>query len=308
MVEILVATYQGEAYIAEQLDSLLAQEYTDFHITAQDDCSHDGTFAILQEYQRKYPEKISATRRAENSGSAWVNFMELMTTCRADYLMLCDQDDVWLPDKITKTLAKTQEMEARLGQETPILVHTDLIVVDERLQTIQPSFRRVMNADYSKTSLNYILIQNILTGCTAMYNRALANLLAEIPDYMVMHDWWLSLVASAFGRMDHIRDATIRYRQHGGNQVGASDTRTLRYKLGRFIHGEGVRKALRQTYAQAEAFLSMYGSRCTAEQIALLEAYVGIPKLSKAGRLRCVRQNRFWKNTAVRKLGQILFI
>ena len=309
MISILMATYNGESYIGEQIESLLAQMVQDFALYIRDDCSTDNTYAIAQTYAQAHPGKIVVSRGQENSGSAKHNFMCLMIEHnRDDYIMLCDQDDVWLPDKVEKTFKKLQEMEKKHGIETPLLVHTDLCVVDGALRVVEPSFKAAMNADYSKTGLNQLLVQNTLTGCTAMYNRALAELLREEPPYMVMHDWWLMLVAAAFGKIGQLDEQTILYRQHSQNQIGAKNVNTLRYKLDRFFHGEEVRAALRQTYGQSESFLSVYGEMLSPDQRNLLRQYMETPKLSKLARWKRVRSLGTLKNGFSRNVAHFLYI
>jgi hypothetical protein len=207
--------------------------------------------------------------------------MNMMMRIRDDYIMLCDQDDVWLPNKIEKSLRKIKQMEAIHGKETPLLVHTDLIVTDEDLNIISPSFKKAMKADYNRTSLNQQIIQNTLTGCTVIYNRALAEKINAEPKYMVMHDWWLMLIASAFGRIGHIDDATVLYRQHRKNEVGAKDVRTLKYKIHKLINFGEVKQALDETYRQTASFLQMYRYELRPDQTRMLKCYTEFPKYSK---------------------------
>lgn len=308
IVTILMATYNGERFVAEQLDSLLTQTYRNIRIVISDDCSADKTWSILEKYAQRYPSIISIGQRACNSGSPWRNFMELMTGNDGDYLMLCDQDDVWNREKVERSLKKVMQLEALNGKTTPVLVHTDLCVTDERLNVTAASFKKTMNADYGKTTLNYVLIQNIVTGCTAIYNRALSEKIRSIPDYMIMHDWWLLLAASAFGVVDHLDEPTMLYRQHGGNDVGAQDTRTLAYKAKRLMNGGQIRQVLQNTVEQARAFRKEFGPELNRRNAALVEAYIQMGECRKLKAVRIAAKNRFWKNTLVRKLGQLLFM
>lgn len=308
MIAILTATYNGERYLAQQLDSLLGQSVQDFVVYLCDDCSTDRTYEIATEYAQKYPDKFICTRNARNSGSAKHNFIRMMIQHKAEYVMLCDQDDVWLPDKIERTLGKMRELEQKEGAHTPLLVHTDLVVVDEQLKIISPSFIKALNANYRRTQLHQIVIQNTLTGCTAMYNRALAELVFAEPAYMVMHDWWLILIASAFGKVAHLEEGTVLYRQHEGNSIGAKDVRTLRYKLDRFVHNREVRQALAQTYEQAESFLALFCELLSQEQRRFLRDYCAIPAQSKGRRLLSVLRLRTFKYGFSRRVAQLLFL
>jgi hypothetical protein len=215
---------------------------------------------------------------------------------------------VWLPSKIEITLAKMQVMEAEHGADTPLLVHTDLRVVDEKLETVSPSYKAAMNADYSKTKLRNLIIQNTVTGCTAMYNRALAELIIGTPQYMVMHDWWLVMVASAFGSIASLEGQTVLYRQHSGNEIGAKDVRTLRYKINKLINYSEVKEAIRITYLQAQSFLGLYESKLSSEQKALLSIYCDIPNHCKLVRWITICRLGVLKNGIARKIANFIFI
>jgi len=303
-----LSVYNGEQFIADQLDSLLQQTYQDFHIYACDDCSTDSTYAIIQDYCARYPGRIAATRSAQNSGGAKHNAIRLMIEHREDYLMLCDQDDVWLPNKIEITLAKLKEMENRYGIDVPLMVHTDLEVVDAQLETIQPSFWAAMNSNCYKNKLHNLVIQNIITGCTVMYNRALAELIWAEPGFMVMHDWWLGLAAAAFGYIEPMEIQTIKYRQHANNDIGAKDVRTMSYKFKRLLNYGEVKHAVNMTYRQAESFLEMYRERLTAEQIRLLVEYSAMPNHNKVKKWITICRLGTFKNGVGRKIAQFLFI
>lgn len=308
MIAILMATYNGEKYIAEQINSLLRQSVQDFMLYISDDHSTDTTFDIICRYAEKYPQKIVVTQNAQNTGSAKHNFIRMMMQHKQDYVMLCDQDDVWKPDKIALTLQKMQEMVQKYGSDMPLLVHTDLEVVDENLHAVSQSFRHAMNANYERTALHQIVIQNTLTGCTAMYNRALANLIVEEPSYMVMHDWWLILIAAAFGKIGHIDDCTIYYRQHRGNLIGAKNVRLLSYRLNRLLNSEDIKRAIAETYRQANAFLHTFSHLLHEEQVSLLQQYCSIPTRGKIGRVYLTVKLGTWKNGFSRRVAQFIFI
>ena len=308
MISILMTSFNGERFIGEQIASLLAQTLQDFKLYIQDDKSTDNTFAIVEKYAEKHPDKIHAAQNTENSGCAKLNYIRMMIAHKNDYLMLCDQDDVWLPDKIEVTLAKMREMEAKYGAKTPLLVHTDLRVVDNELETISPSFKAAMNANYEKTKLHNQVIQNTLTGCTVMYNRVLAELITEAPTFMAMHDWWLMLIASAFGEIGSLDKQTILYRQHSENEIGAKDVRTLSYKINRVLNRAEIKEALSSTYAQAQGFLDVFNNSLSADQKKLLEAYIDIPNHYKLARIIIVFRLGVFKNGFSRKIAQIIFI
>lgn len=308
MVAILMATYNGETYMKEQLDSLFTQTYQDFKLYVSDDASTDATYSILQSYQKKYPEKVFLYRNNTDHHGAKHNFMGLMLRHKAQYVMLCDQDDVWKPRKIEMTMQKMYQLEEEYGESTPILVHTDLEVVDQSLQTVSTSFKKAMGANYSRTHLRQIVIQNIVTGCTALYNYALAKLLVSDPPYMIMHDWWLVLVASAFGMIDHIDEQTILYRQHGNNVIGAKNVHTIQYIIQKLTHWNGMKQAINETYQQAESFLEVYRNQLTPEQIVFLEKYCAVPGKNKLGRVLSVCKLGTLKCGLTRKIANLMVV
>jgi glycosyltransferase involved in cell wall biosynthesis len=309
MITIVLAAYNGASYIAEQIESLLEQTMPFDMLYIQDDCSTDNTWELLTEYQRKYPDRMIIAKNEKNTGNPKFNFYSMMSKIRDEYIFLCDQDDVWLPDKIEKTLVKMREMERAYGKDTPLLVHTDLCVVDGELKTINPSFKKAMNANYDRVQLRDQIIQNTLTGCTAMYNRALAGLIGEkMPEYMVMHDWWLMLIASAFGHIGHIDDQTVLYRQHGANEIGAKDVRTLGYKIKKFLNYQEITAALNGTYRQAQSFYQYYEDKLSRGQVALLKEYSDIPNRNKIHKWKTICDLGTYKNGFARNVAYFLFV
>lgn len=309
MISIIMATYNSSSFMDEQIQSLLNQTVPFEKLYIQDDYSSDDTLLILEKYRRQQPDRIFISQLEKNSGNPKHNFYSLMSRIQDQYIMLCDQDDVWLPDKIEKTLAKIKELEKVYGVATPLLVHTDLMVVDKNLCPINNSFRIAMNADYNRTQLKDQIIQNTLTGCTAMYNYALSQLIRKKePSYMVMHDWWLMLIASAFGHIDHINDQTILYRQHGSNEVGAKDVRTLRYKIKKLVNNQDVKNAINVTYKQAESFLGYYKTDLTQDQITLLTSYCKIQNMQKLQKWAVICKLGTFKCGFSRNIAYFLFV
>lgn len=308
LIALLMATYNGEKYLADQLESLLGQTFQEFHLYIQDDCSTDNTWDIINAYAAQYPEHISCVRNRRNSGSAKHNFLQMMLHHRDKYVMLCDQDDVWMPDKIEKTLAEMRRQEKKWGKETPLLVHTDLRVVDRNLRTIAPSFCHFVNANYDRNAFHYELPQNTITGCTAMYNLALAKLLVRQPDFCVMHDWWLALVASAFGHIGVLPESTVLYRQHERNSIGAKPNRSLKYLLNRLLCFESYRSAMEESYLQAKSFCETYQPFLSDEVYHIAKVYSEIPQKSKLKKWQDVCRFQFYKYGVIRKSAQFIFI
>lgn len=224
VIYILLATYNGEKYIREQLESLLGQTYQDWILWIHDDGSKDATLNIIKEYEEKLPNKIKFLNDGLRCCGAKQNFTHLLSSIddNFNYIMFCDQDDVWLENKIEITLNKMIEVENR-NQNKPIIIHTDLKVVDEGLNTIADSYfiYQKIKPQWSK-DFNISLVQNSVTGCTMMINKKAKEISLPIGNNAIMHDWWILLkVLQNNGVVEYIDKPTILYRQHSFNDTGA---------------------------------------------------------------------------------------
>ena len=224
-VAILLATYNGERFIEEQLDSLMNQTQKPDLIIISDDHSSDGTWDILQRWRAKYMDVIEIHKNTTGRHGHVGNFSylcELAKKSDCDYFLFCDQDDVWLKEKSQLLLSECIEQEALHSPDFPILVHSDLIVVDEQLNEIAPSFFKYQGLPLASVlSFPKFLIQNNVTGCASLINRALLEKATPLPNEVMVHDWWFALVAKAEGSLCFFDKALIKYRQHGGNAIGA---------------------------------------------------------------------------------------
>lgn len=301
-VDILLATYQGELYLETQIESILEQSYQKTHLYIRDDGSKDGTLAILQSYAKKYPDKITLLPSHENLGVKG-NFSELLAQSKAPYVMLADQDDYWLSDKVEVTLKQIKRLEAAFGSETPLLVHTDLVVVDKDLQPIAPSFCRYTKLDPMKTELRALLIQNIVTGCTLLMNRSLLKLSYPIPKEAIMHDWWIALVASAFGKISFINQSTILYRQHGKNDTGAK-----KYGLIDFLKLYWKKKKETAPCKQAKIFKECFENDLVgdAKMGKMLKVFCDLPTFSFFKQKWMIYRYRFFKHGLLRNIKLFL--
>lgn len=302
-LSVLLATYNGEKYLPELLDSLFSQTLNNFTLYVRDDCSSDNTWEILMEYANRYPT-LFAEKAEANSGSAKNNFLEMMLKHKSDYTFLCDQDDVWLPDKIEKTLEVLRQTENKYGKDVPIIAHSDLKVVDNKLNVISMSYRKSASCNYNHTALNNLLTQNIVTGSTACYNRALGELIRR-PEFTMMHDMWIAMIAAAFGKIVHSDETLLLYRQHGGNELGAKSIMSFSNVFQRLLQAKKTKARLDETYTQAKAFSSAYSDKLSDEQKTLISEYCRIPQMNKLGRVSALIRLKALRSP---KLGHLLFV
>ena len=301
MVTVLLAVYNGEKYLAQQIDSILAQTVKDIKIVIRDDGSCDNSVDIIDYYCNNYPDKVFCLN-GKPTGSAKQNFAKLLEACDDDYIMFCDQDDVWLPQKVETTLAEMQKSEGY--SKIPVLVHTDLKVVDQNLKVISDSFFKFQKLIQSEITLPRLLVQNYVTGCTVMINRALKEKCKKIPNDCIMHDWWLALVAVIFGRLVCVNESTMLYRQHSDNQVGAKASYGIAFIKRKISTLSEVRKNYNATYIQAAELLDVYGKSLSKRDKEILQIYCRIRKMNKIKKIHTVRKYDFKKGTRLRVVGQ----
>lgn len=223
MIEILMATYNGARFIGEQLDSILEQDHRDFHLLVRDDGSADDTVAILQAYAARDERVILIEDDRGNLGASR-SFFELIRRSESDHIMLSDQDDVWLPDKISRTFARMNELVDQHGGDHPLAVFTGLKVVNERLEVIDESFWHYQRLDPAiSRDWRSLLAQNVVTGCTLMFNRPARSVIMPYSLPAMMHDHWIAANVAKHGHIAYLTEPTVMYRQHEKNVEGASN-------------------------------------------------------------------------------------
>ena len=259
-IEILMAAYNGTPYIREQIDSILGQTDTNWHLTISDDGSTDGTDAIIDEYARQYPGRVQRVYSGRRFGGAKGHFFWLTEQCDADYIAYCDDDDTWRPDKLEKLQKAMRDAEERLGNDKPLLVFSDQTVTDDKLNKLAPSLMRYQKQYFEYFDYRSILLQNVVTGGAMMVNRALARLALRCvePSQVIMHDWWMAAVAARFGEIVYIDEPLGAYRQHGHNSVGAKNVGSLAHILHKLGHIREIERTLADKKAQVSVFERTY--------------------------------------------------
>lgn len=305
-VGIALAVHNGERFLKPLLDSLLNQSFKDFRVYVGDDASNDSTPMIIKQYGLKHPNKF-IYHLNERKSTPKDNFWSIIERIEEPYIMTCDQDDVWLRDKIELTLSLAKKTEKQFPGY-PVLVHTDLKVTDENLKILSDSMFKRQKLSKNKLDFNRILVQNNVTGCTVMFNRELKRYLNRKPKFMIMHDWWMALVATAFGEVSFLDKPTILYRQHSENNVGAVDMSNPNFIIKRALQVKQVKKSIDATYAQAESFLDEFRDILSDDRVKVLNRYLSIKNLNKFKRMNALRQGKFYQYGLVKRIGQFLYI
>ncbi|WP_063660025.1 glycosyltransferase family 2 protein [Aliivibrio fischeri] len=224
-VDIILATYNGEKYIVEQLRTILEQSYRNWHLYISDDGSSDNTLALIDQFiiDNHLFDKVTILplRKKYNRIGPAFNFSYGLEFSTSKYIMFCDQDDFWLPEKIHKQISKI----ILLDDDIPALSFCDASIVDENLVQLFPSFSDYEGFTWEKSlELQNLIFQNIAPGCCMIFNDKLRELFLSKLTYnnLIMHDWYLIILCSAFGNINFEKKPLIKYRQHESNQVGVT--------------------------------------------------------------------------------------
>jgi len=220
--DILLASFNGERFLREQMDSIIAQSHDDWHLIIRDDGSTDSTLEILREYSEKYKSKLTIIDDGLGGLGARGNFSRLMEYSTAPYILFSDQDDIWEKDKVKDMLTAIQQAESKnqvSATETPepTCVFSDLAMINENGELIAPSLWEKESIDPTRVLLGQLLVQNVPYGCTMIINRSLLDLATPIDGRALLHDHWLALLSAAAGRILSFNKATIRHRIHDTN-------------------------------------------------------------------------------------------
>jgi glycosyltransferase involved in cell wall biosynthesis len=224
LVEILLATYNGERYLSEQIESICNQTYTNWKIIVRDDGSTDSTKDILKKYKLLLMNKFEILDWSNKHGNIGVveNFQYLIYKSKADYIMFCDQDDIWVPEKIEESIKTLKKYENFISPQIPLLFFSDLIIVDDNIRTLSSSMwaTQKLNPNFSQ-KIKKLATCNVITGCTVLINKFARDLFKLNLTNKIIHDWWIALaVLKNNGKIIIEPKPLVKYRQHDKNVIG----------------------------------------------------------------------------------------
>lgn len=308
-VDVIMATYNGEKYLKEQVNSVLLNRGCDVYLHVFDDGSSDRTLEILRQLENEYANHLFLYQNEHNLGVTR-NFLHGIQQVMehfydARYFMCCDQDDVWNPDKIFRTLKRMHQMENRFSIERPMLVFSDAVVTDESLNEVAASFYKSQHLNVSKTDLPHLLMENKCIGCTIMINRAFEPYLFQKPEKAKYHDWWLALIAASFGNISFLPKRTLKYRQHTRNVVGGSKFDV--YVGNRLKNRKKIKARLIENKLQAEEFLLMFEDGLSLHKKRILESFIGVYEQKWLKKRYVLLHQGFLKSGIIRNIGLMLF-
>lgn len=295
---VLLSTYNGEKYLREQLDSLVNQELKSTKILIRDDGSKDSTLDILEEYKNKY--NFIEYYKGENKGPA-KSFFELINNCeQADYYALCDQDDVWFKDKLSRAV----ELLEKEDKNIPLLYAGRFVLTDEKLNPINSDISKL----YLFSDFEHALIYHTSPGCTFVFNNEARKQIVKYninEEYCVIHDAIIHKVVTLMGKMVLDTEPHMYYRQHGNNEIGltANKTKTFFNRIKHFLSG----KVKNYRSNIAKSLLNVYENECELEKKELLDMLANYRENNEL-KHKLLKEKRFSSNTVNDVFFKILVI
>ena len=263
-IDILMATYNGEKYLAEQLDSIINQTYHNWNLLIRDDNSTDRTLEIIQDYQKK-DNRIKLLKDNEGNLGIVKNFEELLKNSESEFIMFSDQDDIWIENKLDVYLKTAEKIKIK-----GFLLHSDAILFDKNKSNIlKDTFtsKKAINKGLENVLFNYFV-----QGATILISKEIKNFILPFPKEVYLHDRYIHLISELFFERIFVNKALIYYRQHGDNQIGAKNT--IRELLSKRYFDERDRQLIKVIY-------NKYGSLLTEDKKKLIEEYFKITDIEK---------------------------
>lgn len=298
----MLAAYNGEKYIAAQIESILKQSYLNWLLYIRDDGSTDNTLQIAKQFEQR-DERIKLIQNNNTNKGSVSNFFSLLNIVKekADYIMFADQDDVWQPDKIASTLNEMQSAEQGDSALSPILVYTNFSYVDEDLTTI--ATKKNYNATKVESlQFSHLLAQNPVYGCTTMINKPLANHINTLPSVAENFDYWIVLVASAFGKIFYLDKKTVLYRQHATNVSGNHDNDSFAKRFKRIFLNAKNLEDVRAKIDMSIAFRNIYYNELSKKNKTVLNDFIQLGRQKNLSLLKKNISNGVRRQTLVQSI------
>lgn len=283
MVDILMATYNGEAFVEEQVRSIVNQTYTDWRLLIHDDGSTDKTLDILHRLAHKDKRIVVIEDETSKLGVA-KNFIHLVTKSSAPFCMFCDQDDIWLPNKVEKMLHAIQQY----NQNIPQVLYTNAFLWNPERGIISDK----NTLTYPTTIRQTLFLNTGIQGAAAIFNRAMCEVVEQPLSFYAMHDHVLLLAGICFGEVHYLHESLMYYRQHEHNVTGNAPG-SIAKKIALMWQNKHVRLVNREHYDGLKAFYEHFQSNISISDKQLIEAFLSMPEQHCFARMAHVIQYKF---------------
>jgi len=305
-VDLVMSVNNEEDYIVEMLESISAQTHQDWRLFIRDNASTDSTPELIKRAISN-DDRIILLEANHSILPLYLSFQEALKSTTSQYIMFADGDDFWLPEKIEKSLRHIRKVESVThDKKVPTLVFTDLSVVDENLCMISESMWALERIDPSRTKLRQLLMQDTGCGNTFIFNRDLLELSLTMTSRSNMHDIWFSMVASCFGNISYITEATMLYRQHKENECGS---KPFRFKVAQYLKNKSLlMERMNVKFDMAEEFRDQYGARLSTDLLHILNAFISLRSCSWAKKRYMIWKCRLFMHSWIKNLALLVLL
>lgn len=283
MVDILMATYNGEAFVEEQVRSIMAQSFVDWRLLVHDDGSEDRTVAILRSLAGEDKRIVVLKDGVQRLGVAG-NFIHLVSQSSAEYCMFCDQDDVWLPNKVEQMVAAIESYD----QSKPQVVYSNAYLWNPEKGILSD----INTLTYPTTIRQTLFLNTGIQGAASIFNRKMCEVITRPLSYYAMHDHVLLLAGICFGEVHYLHESLMYYRQHAHNLTGNAPG-SIAKKIALMWENRHVRLVNRDHYEGLKAFYEVFGDEMKEQDKLLIEAFLAMPEEGFLARAYHIIQYRF---------------
>lgn len=309
-VVILMATYNGEKYISEQIESIINQTYSNWELVIRDDNSSDSTIRIIENFKRKEP-RIRLVEDQKGNGGQCANFDLLMKFALGNnnyqnktYFMFADQDDFWYKQKVEISLKKILDIEGNLTEKQPVLVYSNYEISNQGLTNPSTVYSKRMEFS-NKEFASRLLTQNWIMGCTTIINKELLKISVDIPEVADNHDNWMAVLASLVGAIGYIHTPTMIHRIHLSNVTTNVNTTSFSARLERVINRfKNNNKIIYRRYCLGLEVQKRTNGKLNSDMRNLLNTYLNILESKHMHSIKDAFKGKFF---SVNKLQTILF-
>jgi len=280
-IDILMATYNGAKYIESQILSILSQSHKDWLMIIHDDGSQDDTIKIIKNYE-SIDSRIVIVEDGLLFGNPGKNFMHLLQFSKADYVMFCDQDDIWFDNKISYQLEKIK----RRNNKIPQVVYSNSYVWFPN-----EGIKGKATLTFPKCISQFLYLNSGMQGCVAMFNRSLCDALKSYKGSLAMHDHILHLAALSLGEVEYISQCLMLYRNHDQNVTGGTATSSVDIK--NILRNSSIPVVDRKHYNAVFDFYEEFKLHIDQKKIQKIELFLNAPKLNPLYRLFTVFKANF---------------
>lgn len=290
-VDILLATFNGEAYLEAQILSILGQSFRDWRLLVHDDGSSDGTIDVIRNWQ-KIDSRIHLLEDDVKCGGAAANFMHLVKYADAEYVMFCDQDDLWFDNKVEVMVGAI----AKRDNSIPQAVYSNAYVWKPYTHGIIG----LSTLTYPQTLRQFLFLNSGMQGCAAIFNRAMQKLLVTWQGECAMHDHILHLFAITLGGIEYLSLPLMLYRQHEHNVTGDTAVRLMNWD--RLWKKRRIAVVDRKHFNAVESFWKQYSQRLSDNDYRIMEIYLRLPFMGFSKKILKILVYRFQIYNSVLKL------